>query len=104
MNCRVCGCSDNDACRRMSEAPGYGLNVLVDTGERCSWEPGRGNLCSFCAQAAAALRRWYLDTPPNQGPENLSALFREAVHGDMIERARIQTRGIPDPADKKPFQ
>lgn len=41
MKCRICGCSQYDAC------PGG-----------CGWAPAAGNLCTVCAKAVHALLDW----------------------------------------------
>jgi hypothetical protein len=51
--------------------------------------PGLGDLCTVCAQAAAAVRDWYKNAA-NTEPENYSALLREAVHGHLVTGPRVQ--------------
>jgi hypothetical protein len=41
MRCRVCQCTEMEACY-----------------PPCSWEPGEAELCSNCAEAIRAVRRW----------------------------------------------
>jgi hypothetical protein len=46
--------------------------------EEVRFAPGGANLCTVCAQAAAALRDWY-EEARNTQPENYTALLREAA-------------------------
>lgn len=54
--CRICRCSQNDACN-----------------PPCEWEFGEENLCSSCAYAVRVLKRWL----ESAHMPNLTALLRE---------------------------
>ena len=57
VRCRVCGCTEIDAC------PGG-----------CGWVPGEENLCTTCGEAARAILIWR----GSARRANIAALLREA--------------------------
>jgi hypothetical protein len=72
MTCRVCGFDERTA-----------------DANTAAWAPGLGNLCIVCAQAAAAVRYWYVVAERCE-IENYLALLREAIHGQLIEAVTVQ--------------
>jgi hypothetical protein len=83
MTCRVCG-YDEEFLRTLGTGPSVPTMA-----------PGLGNICTTCAQAAAAVRDWYLSAF-NTEPENYQALLREAVHGQLVSGPRRELKRPPE--------
>lgn len=73
MRCRMCGCTDNNACN-----------------PPCSWAPGRSNLCSSCLVVAAVVAAW----EEIAVKANFAALKREVGNAaDLPAIRRIDLQG-----------